>query len=392
MKTIGVLIRRPNGNSLPAPSSMFLSAMAPVLRGWGLELLFVEPPALQVERDALIGVGLSTTDGETWFEARRRLSAVYNRFPSAGRPASFAHAVAALTRVGIPWGNGPVLNSLCTDKRRTGDRFDGAGLPHPETVHTPGEAFQRLFQWGALFAKPRYGSLGEGVYRIELLGGSVRVEPSAGPASGTSMVLDWGRPSEAGVIRFLESQHAREDYLYQRAVEPPGAGLRGCSIRSLVQRDHSGGWSVTGRVARVSTTDPVANVARGSRVWTVGELCQRLDWDAKSLEMRLDELDFGAIAALTSTPEPGRAAALELGLDYALDPQQRPFLLEANGKPLGRFGELARRGLGTDLQRQAELAPIARLDAQSPPAALDFTAIQRMWARSSPDVARARLC
>ena len=45
--------------------------------------------------------------------------------------------------------------------------------------------------------------------------------------------------------------------------------LRGCSLRSLVQKEPGGRWRAAGRVARVSATDAVANVARGAAVWTL---------------------------------------------------------------------------------------------------------------------------
>ncbi len=92
-------------------------------------------------------------------------------------------------------------------------------------------------------------------------------------------------------------------------------------VRLLAQRT-AGGWVLPAAVARRDRNDPVANVARTSEV----------------APFPVETLRQTALAVCDALDDP---LALELGLDFAIDDDGRPWLIEVNGRPRGRLERLA---------------------------------------------------
>jgi hypothetical protein len=133
-------------------------------------------------------------------------------------------------------------------------------------------------------------------------------------------------------------------WLYQRAIAPPFSEMAGCSIRSLVQRTPEGNWRSLARVARVSSEDPVANVARGAKATPLFDLLS-VRWSAsraKNISSSLQELEQSVADCLQRALPSQHHRIVEMGMDILLDPEGQPWLLEINGFPQGRLGELAR--------------------------------------------------
>jgi len=174
----------------------------------------------------------------------------------------------------------------------------------PEVVSSAG--FDALRAWGVGFLKPRHGGLGRGVRRV-LPGHDL---PATGP----------------GAVHGVD-----DELILQRGVAPP-PDTAGVVVRWLWQRE-SGGWAPGIPVARVSREDPVVNVARGADAVRASEVLDRSTLDAARAVARCA---CDALASLGPT-------VLELGLDFAVDRDGVPHLIEVNGRPGGRMKAIADR-------------------------------------------------
>ncbi len=299
--TVGVLVRCRPG----APR-------APELTPIGRAALLAEAAGLPtiVGDDLRGGVlrGLRAVPGG-WRAASAPLVACYDRYPSRSRPDAFAARVEALE--GVPLGNPPSLTALCRDKLRCQRHLEAAGIPMPPVEAIRSSFAARLEAWGAAFSKPRHGSFGRGVCHLRR---GDALPPGA-------------------------------DLLLQRAVPPPDGWASVC-VRLLAQRTPSG-WHLTPPVARRETRDPVANVARTSEVAPY------------PLAPPMERAAYAVCRALD------RPHAVELGLDFAIDPAGVPWLIEVNGRPRGRLEHLARRWPErfAAAHREALLRPLRTLAA-----------------------------
>ncbi len=265
---------------------------------------------------ALAGEGIDvgfTADGVSFLGARpggwrtvqpHRIRAAQDRFPSQTWPQAYRQALAALGRP--PLGNPESITLLCRDKLATQDWLQDL-VAMPAVEGSPRCFRATLEDWGEAFLKPRYGAMGRGIRRV--------VPGDALP-----------RRVEGAVRGVLEPT------FLQRAVPAPPTGA--IAVRQLIQRLPAGGWIQLPGVARVAPAgEPVANVSKGAVARPADEV-----------------LDVGCLAEIKiQTARVARALAdhtdgdwaLEAGVDFAIDPDGHPHLLEVNSRPRGRLEALA---------------------------------------------------
>ena len=327
-QTIAALMQLRPDTADRTPVDADFGRAAGLLREEGIRVLVAAPEGVQVSRDQASVTGWVPRGGRWEASGPHPLHAVYNRLP-ARYPGRFASVLQALQLQRVAVGNPAAVNRLALDKGDSLAALAAAGLPVPE-VETHAERFaERLQSWGTAFHKPRFGSFGRGVARI-VAGAPV---PSSTDGDGPAIL--------------------------QRAVAPPAGPYGGVCVRGLVQREVHGRWRVAGRVARVSHEDPVVNVARGADALPVARLADEID-GLDDLEVRLDRLEMRVVRSIERLAGEEAAAILEVGVDWVLDPQGEPWLIEINGKPGGRLRVLAGlEGEDGEIWRERHAAALA---------------------------------
>ncbi len=276
---------------------------------------------------------------ETWVQVHQQeLFAVYNRFPRSRDPEGLRRVAKDCDELSIPIANHPDFRELVQDKWETVQVLKAASVPVPETVLSLGSMSDALRRWRYAFLKPRYGAFGEEVYAITWRTGDlIRVE---GPVVGQSMTCTFSQ-----WITWITHQFPPHDVILQQAIVPPLPTWRGFAVRTLLQQTTTGDWHHHPRVARLSESDPVANVSRGAQALPLTD-CLATQWGigtAQQLEQSASVLEQQVVQALL-TKFSGRTlcSVVEMGIDLLLDAQQQWWVLEVNGFPQGRLRYLAR--------------------------------------------------
>jgi len=222
---------------------------------------------------------------------------VYDRFPSV---AFHQEHLALVTELkGIPLVNPLSITLLCRDKLKCQRVLEKEGIPMPPVEENPSKFAEAVYLWGKAFLKPRFGALGEGVRLMD--------QDSILPRKG--------------------------DWILQKAVLPP-EGFAGICLRVLVQKETDSGWVIAGMALRMSKSDPVVNAARGALVMPPEEVLK------KALIDEAGQLSIKVAQVLSREPDAGTAG--ELGVDLVVSSVGELFVIEVNGKPLGRLENLAR--------------------------------------------------
>ena len=294
MKSPPLVILVPTGGTpKEAPAARPLGRAALALESEGFSVLFGD----QYKNGVFHGW---RAQGQDWVSsATDSLLAVLDRYPSESRRQQWDDLQ---THLGSShFGNPPRLTLLCKDKLESQRTLAHSGLSMPEVEGDVARFADRLRTWGAAFLKPRYGSQG---HQIRLLERTVPKDLKPGC------------------------------WVLQRAVPPPPRRA-GVALRLLVQRQVEGGWWFGPIVARTSFSDPVVNASRGAQVLPAEDLIS-------SSCAETVRASSHRVAEILAREEDG-SRLLELGLDFVVDREGKPHLIEVNSCPRGRLLHLAQQ-------------------------------------------------
>lgn len=196
----------------------------------------------------------------------------------------------------------------------------------PETAPYDREtAAQLLETYKVLYVKPCYGHQGKGVYRVEAKeSGEIHISQHYFlPQFIAADVPQY----QTKLDKLLGSTH----YLIQQGVDLQQWNEQVFDIRALVQKDESGVWSVTNVVSRIAHKG-CFNTSICAQICLSEEVLCHLYPQEKSDAFLQSIRDISLRAA--QTVESGTGLHLgELSVDFALDNNERLWIIEVNGKP-----------------------------------------------------------
>lgn len=337
--TAGFRGRTTPGNPFAYQDYLIRHLGAAAQRWHGLVFAF-EPE--DIDWGALRITGRTFANGR-WHVLRLPLpDAVYNRVPNR-RLEGLTSVQLALRRFSIA--GVPVFNPCFIDKALLYDRLSmdaDAKQYVPETRPLGGDCdiSDALARWQLVYLKPRNGSLGNGIIRVESRGGMTHLFYRVGVRS-TARVIPTRDLSEA--LRLLTG---RIDYVVQRGIDALRYRGRKFDVRCLCQKDGGGNWHLTGMGVRVAGASSVTtHVPAGGSIAPLREVLSHVFGDrAHAVERNLHT----AVAALAPAVERGLADNYgELSMDLGLDAEGGVWFFEANSKP-HKFDENAIRHLSWD--------------------------------------------
>ena len=233
------------------------------------------------------------------------INIIHDRFPSQIRNQHFSDIRSVANN--IPFGNPFSTTLLCRDKLACQRILEYSTLDIPEVIDDPTQFISSLEKWGQGFIKPQFGALGKGVQAVK-----------------PSMSIP---PLLPGVV-----PNTLEPTILQRGISPPD-GWAGMSIRQLMQKDIDCTWIPRTTVLRRSKTETVVNVARGA------EAVPAADFLPSDTILEIKRQSFVACTILDK--EPNGRYNVEFGIDFVIDPEYKPWLIEVNSRPRGRLENLA---------------------------------------------------
>lgn len=189
-----------------------------------------------------------------------------------------------------------------------------------------------LYRYRTVFVKPKAGSLGQGIIRVEKVKQGCRCLRRS-----NGLFVDQEVPKVQDVIKLVGRSKTRS-YLIQQGINLMLYENAPFDIRALVQKDGSGSWSLTGMAARVAA--PLAHlthVPNGGRAAALSVVLAE-NLYPKEREKVIAALKDFAVRVATSLEEKSGLMFGELSLDIGLDQDRRIWLIEVNSKPF-RFDE-----------------------------------------------------
>ena len=234
-----------------------------------------------------------------------KINFIHDRFPSQIRHAHFQQLQSAAQD--IPWGNPYSTTLLCRDKLKCQQLLENTGVRMPEVIANHHLFDDTLAEWTYGFLKPQFGALGKGVQAVR-------------PDSELPSSIEGVVPNQL------------EPTILQRGIHPP-SGWAGMSVRQLMQKDVDGSWIARTAVLRRSTEERVVNVARGA------EAVPAIDFLPLATVSEIERQSRRVCSILDA--EPNGCYNVEFGLDFVIDPEFTPWLIEVNSRPRGRLERLA---------------------------------------------------
>lgn len=181
-----------------------------------------------------------------------------------------------------------------------------------------------------LFLKPITGSLGKGIIRIR--------REANGMYSCHSATLTGTRQQTFGslpdVFKAISGKLKAQRYQIQQGLNLVQVGGRPVDFRALVQRDEAGEWAITSIVGRIADeANFVSNLARGGTLTTVPGALEKSNLVPGLRASVLARLRRCALEISKGIETKIGAHFAELGIDLAVEPNGKVWLLEVNSKP-----------------------------------------------------------
>lgn len=316
-----------------------------------------EPSGIDWEKRRITGW---TWSGSRWVEVRTPFpDVVYNRVPNRRLEAlpGVQQALAGLRRNAVPLFNPRFIDKSQLYDCLRADQNVSRYLPETTPLRDGDQVLAALAGDPIVYLKPRFGSLGNGIVRIERAGSDTARIRFRQNGKNRSRVV-----SLRGLSALVAGLKARRDYVCQQGISLPLYHGRPFDVRILTQKDGAGQWRLTGMGVRVAGEGSITtHVPSGGRIAPIDSV---LGTVFGSEAPRVTGALKSAIAAIAPAIERGFGQEYgEFSMDLGVDQCGRVWFFEANSKP-HKFDEDAIRHLSWErtVEYASYLGGFPRLD------------------------------
>jgi hypothetical protein len=202
-------------------------------------------------------------------------------------------------------------------------------LPETQLVRNESDLKDMIKRYTPVFAKPKAGSLGQGIIRIEKLGPSqYHVTFIRRNQQNSTSYTSFKQLSQS-----LMPRMKKYTYIVQQGIPLVTIDNRPVDFRVLVQKKAPNAWSVTSIVARIANDKSiVSNLAQGGTLVTVSQAFKGIKWRT-SHPPEPSHLIKTALKVTQTLEKQIEGHFAEFGIDLAADAAGNIWLLEVNSKP-----------------------------------------------------------
>lgn len=185
-------------------------------------------------------------------------------------------------------------------------------------------------KYGTVFLKPVTGSLGKGIIRITKLANSTY----QCHYTGLGGIRSQSFPKLTPLYNSISGKMKTRRYQIQQGLKLLEVSDRPVDFRALVQRGKTGNWEITSTVARIAGNETfVSNLARGGTLSPVQDAIMKsklISTQKSAVPQRINKAALDIAKGIETQID---AHFAELGIDLAVDPHGKVWLLEVNSKP-----------------------------------------------------------
>jgi hypothetical protein len=181
-----------------------------------------------------------------------------------------------------------------------------------------------------VFLKPRNGTGGRGIVRLQRLSNSLYLMQGR---DEQRRIIPPQRMSETQIFAKLSNWRLQGRYIIQQGIPLTLKDGRVHDFRMLIQKDGKGEWQVTGCAGRIGPKNSVTSNLHGGGTAIAMEklLLQRFGSQDKVAAIKEEAYRLGMSIAHFLEEKFGKQC--EIGIDLAIDPKGKVWLLEVNPKP-----------------------------------------------------------
>ncbi|NOU92307.1 YheC/YheD family protein [Paenibacillus sp. LMG 31456] len=202
----------------------------------------------------------------------------------------------------------------------------------PETVRYSGDKdlLKFLKQHQRVFLKPRNGTGGRGIVRLQSMGDSLFILQGRDPQR---RIINAQKVNATQISSRLSGWRLEGRYIVQQGIPLTLKDGRVHDFRMLVQKNGKGQWQITGCAGRVGPKNSVTSNLHGGGTATPMELLlkRRFADMAKINAIKNEAYELGMNVAHFTEEKFG--IQCEIGIDLAVDSNGKVWLLEVNPKP-----------------------------------------------------------
>jgi len=316
---VGIMTASSKSTSLFGEQEGYFRQLLKSLAGLnGFGYIFM-PSGIEWEGPSITGYYTGRSGG--WQKARFPLpDAIYNRcLTGSGKSTAALSRLSALgvksfnTRLGSKWHVYQLLKN---------SRPALTCLPETLLWDSPETLEQMLKNHHDVYVKSLDGHLGRGIYRISRAQAGYRVQRT-GEVRGRQV----GSVKRIVQMYGLDKRYGK--LIVQKSIKPGRSGNH-FDIRVLVQKDGQGCWRLTGMAVRMGRIGQITtNLHTGGRAESLEKALRLKGYNAARTFKVKQALENTALQ-IAKALEPTTDNLGELGLDFVLDAEGRPWFLEAN--------------------------------------------------------------